>query len=608
MTRAFHKRQKLAPHVSVASPKRFAVRRIAAATAFAAVLIGVGALADALTITSAASAGAILTVAGIIQAIRPRREAPAIGRVDSRALVGAALRGGLWGIACTALIAVLSPFAGLLPSSGDWTDYDRPSVEQQIEILATAGNDSAAADVIVDRLKSPISAGWRSELQRRHVELLVLAGEKTDDPAAKTGYWRQAVAAADEYDIDRRLPQLLLDNIAADASHQQTLTELRQQRQQQLQSLVGAISEISQPIARDAVLRTIEQYVPEVYQPTGLSQAIVDNLLKWAEATRPLNERAERLRTVIAEATKRSLDPKLAQLQLASVEQELERQAPVIIPAGISAQLKAVHGESRPAMAYDVAVANAAGQTMEHLDGKDFVVRDAKQRGVLCEVIRSVHATGNDLSVVLLLDYSPSTELVRNFANSGVAALTSAAPRETQFRVLAFHDDVVAVTDWTDRFADIDSRLRAFKTSGSRTSLRRAMTVGVAELANRSGTRLLVLFTDGKETTGELINDAELIAACREKSIRVMTIGLENPDLDVGLLSGLAAGTGGTYYAASRQEELVDQFRSLQLKQTIPVYRVALLATPAMDWPLELTIGRGPHAVRMSLPLASSRR
>jgi len=222
--------------------------------------------------------------------------------------------------------------------------------------------------------------------------------------------------------------------------------------------------------------------------------------------------------------------------------------------------------------------------------------------------MQSVHATGSDQSVVVLLDFSPSTELVRNSANSGVAAMTSAAPRGTQFRVLAFHEDVVAVTDWTDRFADIDSRLRTFKTAGSRTSIKRAMTAGVAELAQRSGSRLLVLFTDGKETTGETVNRAELIAACREKSIRVMTIGLENPDLDEALLAELAAETGGKYYAASRQEQLVDQFRSLQLKQSTPVYRIALLASPAIQWPLDLTIGRGPHAARVSLPQATPQR
>jgi len=46
----------------------------------------------------------------------------------------------------------------------------------------------------------------------------------------------------------------------------------------------------------------------------------------------------------------------------------------------------------------------------------------------------------------------------------------------------------------------------------------------------------------------------------------------------------------------------------LPLKQSTPVYRVALLASPAIQWPLELAIGRGPHAARVNLPQATPQR
>jgi Mg-chelatase subunit ChlD len=481
-------------------------------------------------------------------------------------------------------------------------------VEQTLATLVAAGDFEAAADVVEKRLAGKLSKKWRGELEQRHIDLFVSAGEAAQTPEERAAHWKRAAAVAAEYGHDDRLPRALLAAVDARQMHQQAASRFALQRDRRWQDFITAVSRVMPPAARDAVLRTIETSVPKEYQPTGLSQAIVDNLLAWAEGTVPLSERAERLRAVIAECAKRKISPKVAQLQLAAVLQELERQAPVVLIAGTSVQLKAVRSENHPAIAYDVAIASAARLPLENLAGKDFVVHDAERRRVTCEIMPSIYATGSDQSVVVMLDHSPSTELVRNSANSGVTAMISAAPRGTQFRVLAFHEDVVAVTDWTDRLADIDSRLRTFKTTGSRTSIGRAMTVGVAELAQRPGSRLLVLFTDGKETTGEIVKSNELIAACRQKSIRVLTIGLENPDLDEALLAELAAGTGGKYYAASRQEQLVDQFRSLPLKQSTPVYRVALLASPAIQWPLELAIGRGPHAARVNLPQATPQR
>ena len=133
---------------------------------------------------------------------------------------------------------------------------------------------------------------------------------------------------------------------------------------------------------------------------------------------------------------------------------------------------------------------------------------------------------------------------------------------------MAFHDSVIPITDWTTRFSDVDARLRSFHTSGSRTGSFRAIETGAAELADRPGPKVLVIFTDGRDTSGAPANIADLVALCRRRQIRVMAIGLENAELDAELLAKLAAETGGQYAAASRQEELVERFRSLRLDKT----------------------------------------
>src|SRR5690606_13588157 len=133
------------------------------------------------------------------------------------------------------------------------------------------------------------------ELEQQHIDLLVSAGEAAHAPEDRAAYWKRAVAVAAEYGHDDRLPRALLAAAEARQSHQLAESQFALQRDRRWRDFITAVSRVMPPAARDAVLRTIETSLPKEYQPTGLSQAIVDNLLAWAEATGPLNERAERL-------------------------------------------------------------------------------------------------------------------------------------------------------------------------------------------------------------------------------------------------------------------------------------------------------------------------
>ena len=581
-------------HVSVGRSLMFC-------TALSAILFAIGMTADALSIRNGFIAAGLLVIGLTIQALRPRRKTsvPRSGAV--RPWASSVVRGTTAGLLLAIATAATVPLVRLLPTPAQWIDRDRPQLESRLETLCTAHDFESAAGFVEKRLAEKTSADWRGVLERRHIELLIAAGDVAQTEDRKAALWHRAAELATTYHIDDRLPQVLLDNLAGNHA----LADAQAKTANHLGQLLAAMAAIDLPAARDAVLRAIEKHAARPEWPDKLPQLLIENLLRWADASSSLVEKSSLLEQAAADCERLGVDPKLAELQLKSVQAQLANLAPAVVPAGTRARLVATY-HVEPAIAFDVALESSTRQPLDNFAAKDFAITSGCE-GIEFQLRRATYSTATDLSVVILLDYSPSTKPVRGAAETGVIALTSSAPAGTQFRVLAFHDSVVPVTDWTSRFSEIGTRLRNFQTSGSRTALAKAIEAGIAELAPRSGAKALVIFTDGSDTSGTAVNRADLIADCRRTGIRIMAVGLENADLDAKLLAELAAGTGGQYLAASRQEELIERFRTLRLDKTTPVYRIGLLATPDVMWPLQLTIGGGANPLHLELPQPSQR-
>lgn len=116
--------------------------------------------------------------------------------------------------------------------------------------------------------------------------------------------------------------------------------------------------------------------------------------------------------------------------------------------------------------------------------------------------------------------------------------------------------------------------------AGRETAIGDAVGLAVKRLRERpAGQRVLVLLTDGVNTSGELdpVQATELAAA---NHVRIYTIGIGaeamrvggllgsrivNPsaDLDEGMLTRMAGATGGRYFRARDSEELADVYRSI---------------------------------------------
>ncbi|MFT6639893.1 MAG: Ca-activated chloride channel family protein [Flavobacteriaceae bacterium] len=143
--------------------------------------------------------------------------------------------------------------------------------------------------------------------------------------------------------------------------------------------------------------------------------------------------------------------------------------------------------------------------------------------------------------------------------------------------------------------------------AGSSTSIGDAMGLAISTLRNRpSGSRVLVLLTDGTNTSGSEPLDALKIAA--EADIRIYTVGLGatekkivdfagrkrtiNPsrDLDVTTLIKIAEVTGGQFFRAHNPAELEEIYATIDALEPIPETTTARPQYSLYHWPLALSL------------------
>jgi Ca-activated chloride channel homolog len=138
---------------------------------------------------------------------------------------------------------------------------------------------------------------------------------------------------------------------------------------------------------------------------------------------------------------------------------------------------------------------------------------------------------------------------------------------EDKGRVGAFNDKVGFVTDFTSDRDRLIASLRDLD-FGNPTRLYDAISLGVEELAGVDGRRVVLVFTDGDDTSSRA-NLGNTIDRAREKDVMVYAIGLESeyavggqrvrtrPDRG---LRKIADETGGGYFELSKADELSSTF------------------------------------------------
>ena len=229
-----------------------------------------------------------------------------------------------------------------------------------------------------------------------------------------------------------------------------------------------------------------------------------------------------------------------------------------------------------------VTVKDAAGQLVGSLNKNDFTISD---NGVKQEIAVFERQTEQPLSVAMLVDTSASTGIELHYELDSVSRflrvlLGEGNPDDT-VALYSFNWEVRLMSSYTKRFARVDEMLKRLKSEGG-TSLYDAIFLASHELEYRKGRHVMVLVTDGGDTTST-VNYHQALEAAQLADIilyPVLVVPITNDaGRNVGgenALTTLAAGTGGRVFTPSLGAQLDRAFddilRELRTQYLIGFY------------------------------------
>jgi Ca-activated chloride channel homolog len=213
-------------------------------------------------------------------------------------------------------------------------------------------------------------------------------------------------------------------------------------------------------------------------------------------------------------------------------------------------------------------VKNRAGELVGSLQKGDFEVLD---RGVLQEIAVFERQTEQPLSVALMLDVSGSTakdlKYETDSASRFLRALLAEGNPEDQVALYTFNYQVTCEQNYTHNYATLERKLKTLHGDAG-TALYDAIFLAAEELENRQGRKVIVVVTDGGDTTHsdwrKSLNQAQFADAV---IYPVVVVPITNDaGRNIGgehMLQFLAANTGGKTFMPSGAAELDRAFADI---------------------------------------------
>jgi Ca-activated chloride channel family protein len=216
-----------------------------------------------------------------------------------------------------------------------------------------------------------------------------------------------------------------------------------------------------------------------------------------------------------------------------------------------------------------VTVKDASGQLIGMLNKNDFTIYD---NSVPQDIAVFERQTEQPLSIALLVDTSASTGIQLHYELDSVSkflkALLGEGNSDDTVALYSFNWRVNLHTSFTRRFARLDQQLKLLRSEGG-TSLYDAIYLASRELEGREGRHVMVVVTDGGDTTSVKDYHQALESAQRADTVMypVLVVPITN---DAGRNTGgehalttLAAGTGGRVFLPSDSAELDRAFSDI---------------------------------------------
>lgn len=172
---------------------------------------------------------------------------------------------------------------------------------------------------------------------------------------------------------------------------------------------------------------------------------------------------------------------------------------------------------------FTVTVVDRAGESVGDLKAEDFEVRED---GVPQAVSYFVAGSGEDavpLHIGLLFDTSESMEKDLAFSRNAAIRFLKTFSKAEDFTLVEFADDVRAARFAQAEFPRLVERIRSGKAKG-KTSLYDAVSVYLGSAFDQAGKKVLVIFTDGDDTSSSRRWD-EVLRLLRASDVTVYPIG-----------------------------------------------------------------------------------
>jgi Ca-activated chloride channel homolog len=229
-----------------------------------------------------------------------------------------------------------------------------------------------------------------------------------------------------------------------------------------------------------------------------------------------------------------------------------------------------------------VTVRDASGRLIGSLNKNDFAISD---NGVPQDIAVFERQTEQPLSVALLVDTSASTGIQMHYELDSVSkflrTLLGEGNAEDRAALYSFNWRVNLHTSYTRRYERLDQQLKTLRSEGG-TSLYDAIYLASRDLEGREGRHVIVVVTDGGDTTSTKNYHQALESAQRADTVMypIVVVPITN---DAGRNTGgehalttLAAGTGGKIFMPSASGELdrvfSDILRELRTQYMVGYY------------------------------------
>ena len=245
-------------------------------------------------------------------------------------------------------------------------------------------------------------------------------------------------------------------------------------------------------------------------------------------------------------------------------------------------------------------VKDPTGALVASLDKSAFEVRD---NGVRQEIAVFERQTAQPLSVAILIDNSGSTAIDLRYETDSVMRFTRALLKEGNpddaVALFSFNWEIIKQRGFTRNAAAIEKPLRALRGDAG-TSLYDAILLASRDIEDRVGRKVLVVVTDGGDTTSRTDFNRAIEAAQLADAVifPILVIPVTNDaGRNIGgenALTTMALRTGGRVFAPSPGPALDRAFdeiiRSLRTQYLLGFYPKNVPSTPDRFHTLQVTV------------------